>query len=179
MFHERAPPGNIPARSISDLRNEEMTKIANLEFADLAAVQPWDRSGVCNESILAGPECHRTFRAPQTAKSEFQFCKSWPGKFLIRLSVLCYTELFRLPSAPPCPAGLVLVFFSKNIYVAWNARIWRFRWHSGLQHNYTAQQNSEKNLKFPNSAGSLFWTTPHRWGPECHRNRQIRAFQRK
>ena len=39
-FYERAPPGNIPARSISDLRNEEMIKIANLEFADLAAVQP-------------------------------------------------------------------------------------------------------------------------------------------
>ena len=40
MFHERAPPGNIPARSISDLRYEEMTKIAILEIANLAAVQP-------------------------------------------------------------------------------------------------------------------------------------------
>ena len=40
MFYERQPPGNIPTRSISDVRNEEMTKIANLEIADLAAVQP-------------------------------------------------------------------------------------------------------------------------------------------
>ena len=39
------------------------------------------------------------------------------------------------------------------------------------------QQNSEKNMKFINSAVSLFWTTPHRWGPECHRKRQIRAFR--
>ena len=40
MFYERAPPGNIPTRSISDVRNEEMTKIAILEIANLAAVQP-------------------------------------------------------------------------------------------------------------------------------------------
>ena len=40
MFYERQPPGNIPARSISDLRNEEMAKIEILEIADLAAVQP-------------------------------------------------------------------------------------------------------------------------------------------
>ena len=38
--NERPTRINIPARSISDLRNEEVTKIANLEFADLAAVQP-------------------------------------------------------------------------------------------------------------------------------------------
>ena len=39
-FYERAPPVNIPARSISAVRNEEMAKIAILEIADLAAVQP-------------------------------------------------------------------------------------------------------------------------------------------
>ena len=45
------------------------------------------------------------------------------------------------------------------------------------QHNYTAQQNSEKKLKFPNSHMPLFWPIPQRSGPECHLNRQIRAFQ--
>ena len=40
MFYDCHPPGNIPARSISDLRNREMAKIAILEIADLAAVQP-------------------------------------------------------------------------------------------------------------------------------------------
>ena len=40
MFYDCHPPGNIPARSISDLRNREMTKIAILEIAHLAAVQP-------------------------------------------------------------------------------------------------------------------------------------------
>ena len=39
-FYERAPPVNIPARSISAVRNREMTKIAILEIADLAALQP-------------------------------------------------------------------------------------------------------------------------------------------
>ena len=39
-FYERAPPVNIPPRSISAVRNEEMAKIAILEIADLAAVQP-------------------------------------------------------------------------------------------------------------------------------------------
>ena len=39
-FYERAPPVNIPARSISAVRNREMAKIAILEIADLAAVQP-------------------------------------------------------------------------------------------------------------------------------------------
>ena len=39
-FYERAPPGNIPARSISDLTHTKMTKIAILEMADLVAVQP-------------------------------------------------------------------------------------------------------------------------------------------
>ena len=40
IIYERAPPGNIPARSISVVRNEEMAKIAILEIAHLAAVQP-------------------------------------------------------------------------------------------------------------------------------------------
>ena len=40
IIYERAPPGNIPARSISDLTDTKMAKIAILEMADLAALQP-------------------------------------------------------------------------------------------------------------------------------------------
>ena len=40
LFYERAPPGNIPARSISDLRNEKWSKSRILGIMDLAAVQP-------------------------------------------------------------------------------------------------------------------------------------------
>ena len=39
-FYERAPPGNIPARSISGVTHTKMAKIAILEIAHLAAVQP-------------------------------------------------------------------------------------------------------------------------------------------
>ena len=39
-FYERPTRINVPARSVSDLRNEEMAKIEILEIADLAAVQP-------------------------------------------------------------------------------------------------------------------------------------------
>ena len=38
-FYERAPRVNIPARPISAVRNEEMTKIANLRIADLGVVE--------------------------------------------------------------------------------------------------------------------------------------------
>ena len=40
MFHERRPRINIPARSISDLTDTEMVKIAILEMTVLAAPQP-------------------------------------------------------------------------------------------------------------------------------------------
>ena len=50
----------------------EMTKIEILEIADLAAVQPWDRSGVYNEGILDGLECYRTIRTAQTRISELE-----------------------------------------------------------------------------------------------------------
>ena len=40
IIYERAPPGNIPARSVSDLTDTKMAKIAILEMADLAALQP-------------------------------------------------------------------------------------------------------------------------------------------
>ena len=40
MFYERAPPGNIPPRSISGVTYTEMAKIAILEMAHLVAVQP-------------------------------------------------------------------------------------------------------------------------------------------
>ena len=39
-FYERAPPVNIPPRSISGVTDTEMAKIAILEMADLVAVQP-------------------------------------------------------------------------------------------------------------------------------------------
>ena len=39
-FYERAPPVNIPARSISGVTDTIMAKIAILEMADLAALQP-------------------------------------------------------------------------------------------------------------------------------------------
>ena len=38
-FYERAPPGNIPPRSISAVRYTNWTKIAILEFADLAVLE--------------------------------------------------------------------------------------------------------------------------------------------
>ena len=38
-FYERAPPVNIPARSISGVTYTKMAKIAILEMADLAAPQ--------------------------------------------------------------------------------------------------------------------------------------------
>ena len=96
MFHERAPPGNIPARSISDCWNEEMTKIAILEIANLAAVQPWDRSGVYNESIQAGRGCHRTIRAVQT----------WIPETVNRArqnSLYGFSSEMRMPSVPTMP----------------------------------------------------------------------------
>ena len=40
IIYERAPPGNIPARSISDLRYEKWSKSRILGIMDLAAVQP-------------------------------------------------------------------------------------------------------------------------------------------
>ena len=46
------------------------------------------------------------------------------------------------------------------------------------QQNDIAQQNSQENLKFPDSNMLSFWTIPHRSGSECLGNRQIRAFQR-
>ena len=39
-FYERAPRINIPARSISAVTHTKMAKIAILEMADLAALQP-------------------------------------------------------------------------------------------------------------------------------------------
>ena len=39
-FYERAPPVNIPARSTSGVTDTKMAKIAILEMADLAALQP-------------------------------------------------------------------------------------------------------------------------------------------
>ena len=39
-FYERAPPVNIPDRSISGVTDTKMAKIAILEMADLAALQP-------------------------------------------------------------------------------------------------------------------------------------------
>ena len=38
-FYERAPPVNIPPRSISAVRNTNWTKIAILEFTDLAVLE--------------------------------------------------------------------------------------------------------------------------------------------
>ena len=38
-FYERAPPVNIPARSISAVRNTKWTKIAILEIADLVVLE--------------------------------------------------------------------------------------------------------------------------------------------
>ena len=43
-----------------------MTKIEILEMADLAALQPGDRSGVHNGSILVDWECRGAIRAVQT-----------------------------------------------------------------------------------------------------------------
>ena len=40
LFYERAPPGNIPPRSISGVTDTEMAKNAILEMADLVVVQP-------------------------------------------------------------------------------------------------------------------------------------------
>ena len=65
IIYERTPPGNIPARSVSGVTYTKMAKIAILEMADLAALQPWDRSGVHTGSILAGLECRRAIRTVQ------------------------------------------------------------------------------------------------------------------
>ena len=43
-----------------------MTKIANLEIADLGVLEARDRSGMIQVSILAGLECDRTIGAVQT-----------------------------------------------------------------------------------------------------------------
>ena len=87
-FYECAPRVNIPPRSISIWTHTKMAKIAILEMADLAALQPWDRSGVHTESILAGLECRRTIRAVQTRFPDSWTCKSRLRNFLIRVSVL-------------------------------------------------------------------------------------------
>ena len=43
-----------------------MVKIANLGILDLLVLEAWDRSGMIQESSLAGLECHRTIGAVQT-----------------------------------------------------------------------------------------------------------------
>ena len=86
----------------------------HLEIADLPVLQPWDRSGVYNESILAGLECHRTIGAVQTRIPEIVNRDSRNFLYSFSFGELDYAKLcswFQRPSGPPCPAGLVLVWF--------------------------------------------------------------------
>ena len=87
-FYERTRRINAPARSIYFVTDTKMAKIEILEMADLAALQPCDRSGLHTGSLLAGRECRGAIRTVQTRFLDSSACKSRRGNFLIWVSVL-------------------------------------------------------------------------------------------
>ena len=87
-----------------------MAKIANLGIADLVVLEARDRSGMSNESILAGLECHRTIGAVQTRIPEIVNRDSQNSLYSFQLWRIGLGEVVLLTPTPfgasmPCRAG--------------------------------------------------------------------------
>ena len=88
----------------------EMAKIAILEIADLVVLEAWDRSGMIQESILTGLECHRTIGAVQTRIPEIVNRDSQNSLYSFQLWRIGLGEVVLLTPTPfgasmPCRAG--------------------------------------------------------------------------